>query len=54
MDGHLCKMQNFQKSFDFQGSSALEWSVYILPKVVLFQLGGSGHPQEEAMPIFWN
>ena len=33
--------------------SVMRGSIQVLAKVVLFQLRGHGHPQDDAMPIFF-
>jgi len=43
----------FKRSFETGRISVMKGSREVLVKVVLFQLRGHGHPQEDAMPIFF-
>ena len=43
----------FEKSFETGRSSVMKGSRRVLVKVVLFQLRGHGHPQDDAMPNFF-
>jgi len=40
----------FERSFETGGISVLKGSKRVLVKVVLFQLRGRGHPQDDATP----
>ena len=40
----------FEKSFETGRISVMKGSRRVLVKVVLFQLKGRGHPQDDAMP----
>ena len=43
----------FENSFETGRISVMKGSRRVLVKVVLFQLRGCGHPQDDAMPIFF-
>ena len=43
----------FERSFETGRISVMKGSRRILVKVVLFQLRGRGHPQDDAMPNFF-
>ena len=43
----------FEKSFETGGISVMKGSKRVLVKVVLFQLRGHGHPQDDAMLNFF-
>ena len=42
----------FERSFETGRISVMKGSRRVLVKVVLFQLRGPGHPQDDAMPNF--
>ena len=42
----------FERSFETGRISVMKGSRRVLVKVVLFQLRGRGHPQDDAMPNF--
>ena len=42
----------FERSFETGRMSVMKGSRQVLVKVVLFQLRGRGHPQDDATPIF--
>ena len=42
----------FEKSFETVRISVMKGSRWVLVKVVLFQLRGRGHPQDDATPNF--
>ena len=44
---------SFEKSFETGGISVMKGSRRDLVKVVLFQLRGRGHPQDDATPNFF-
>ena len=43
----------FERSFETGRISVMKGSRRVLVKVVLFQLRGRGHPQNDAMPNFF-
>ena len=43
----------FERSFETGRTSVMKGSRRVLVKVVLFQLRGRGHPQDDAMPNFF-
>ena len=43
----------FERSFETGRISVMKGSRQVLVKVVLFQLRGRGHPQDDAMPNFF-
>ena len=43
----------FERSFETGRISVMKGSRRVLVKVVLFQLRGHGHPQDDAMPNFF-
>ena len=42
-----------ESSFKIESSSIMRGSRRVLVKVLLFQLDGHGHPQDDAMPSFF-
>ena len=44
---------SFEKSFETGRISVMKGSRRVLVKVVLFQLRGCGHPQDDATPNFF-
>ena len=43
----------FKRSFETGRISVMKGSRRVLPKVMLFQFRGRGHPQDDAMPNFF-
>ena len=43
----------FERSFETERISVMKGSIRVLVKVVLFQLRGCGHPQDDATPNFF-
>ena len=43
----------FERSFETERISVMKGCRRVLVKVVLFQLKGHGHPQDDAMPNFF-
>ena len=44
----------FERSFETERISVMKGSRRVLVKVVLFQLRGRGHPQDDATPNFFS
>ena len=42
-----------EHSFKIESSFIMRGSLRVLVKVLVFQLDGHGHPQDDAMPIFF-